>query len=67
MKAKVNLSAKIDGIQYNVSPGETIPPALAEFYAANGATDGLIAAGAIEAEQKTIAGNPMGTRSIKKE
>lgn len=50
MKAKVNLSAKIDGIQYNVSPGETIPPALAEFYAANGATDGLIAAGAIEAE-----------------
>lgn len=50
MKAKVNLSAKIDGIQYNVSPGETIPPALAEFYAANGATDGLIAAGAIEAD-----------------
>jgi hypothetical protein len=53
MKAKVNLSAKIDGIQYNVSPGENVPPVLAEFYAANGATDGLIAAGAIEAERLT--------------
>jgi hypothetical protein len=53
MKAKAKLSAKIDGIQYNVSPGETIPPALAKFYAANGATDGLIAAGAIEAERLT--------------
>ena len=48
MKAKVNLSAKIDGVQYNVNPGETIPPALAEFYAANGAIDGLVATGAIE-------------------
>lgn len=48
MKAKVKLSAKIDGVSYNVNPGESLPPALAEFYAANGAIDGLIATGAIE-------------------
>ena len=50
MKAKVNLSAKIDGVQYNVNPGEKIPPVLAEFYAANGATESLVKSGVIEAE-----------------
>ena len=48
MKAKVNLSAKIDGVQYNVNPGEKIPPVHAEFYARNGALESLAAAGAIE-------------------
>ena len=48
MKAKVNLSAKIGGVQYNVTAGEVIPPALAEFYAANHAIESFAAAGAIE-------------------
>ena len=48
MKAKVKLSAKIGGVQYNVRPGEVIPPVLAGFYAANGAIESLVATGAIE-------------------
>ena len=54
MKARAQLNAKIGGIQYTVNVGESIPPALAEFYAANKAIDSMIAAGAIE-EQHTEA------------
>ena len=51
MKALGKLSAKIGGIQYNVIPGDPIPPVLAKFYADNKAIDGLIKAGAIEPEK----------------
>ena len=73
MKALGKLSAKIDGIQYNVNAGEQLPPALLKFYADNNAIDGLIKTGIIAesvppiTESKTIAGNPIGTRSVKKD
>ena len=52
MKAKVKLSAKVGGVQYNVSAGEVIPPALAEFYAANKAIESLVKTGAIELDEQ---------------
>ena len=52
MKAKAQLSARVGGVQYTVSPGETIPPALAEFYAASGAVESLVKSGAIEADEQ---------------
>ena len=52
MKALGKLSAKIDGVQYNVNAGETIPPALMKFYADNKAIDGLVKTGIIADEKK---------------
>ena len=57
MKAKVAIQAKIGGVSYTVNPGETIPPALAAFYAAENAIEPLVATGVLEDEKAAKAAN----------
>jgi hypothetical protein len=54
MKARTKLQAKVGGINYTVLDGQEIPPALAAFYTANGAVDGMVKSGLIETEVQKI-------------
>lgn len=54
MKAKVTLSAKIDGIVYESNSDGPIAPELVKFYVENGALESLVKAGAIEASEEEL-------------